>query len=117
MVSVTRVTGLGVTAGTLYGHNAKAMLVTVKNAGATAIDLRAEDDAVGEAAEVVLGEISPLMYLVTNSNAGTISVITDISANAADLQAKIRAVGTAVGPNNIDVSGTTVADGSSVVVS
>ena len=33
MVSVTRVTGLGVTAGTLYGHNAKAMLVTVKNAG------------------------------------------------------------------------------------
>ena len=93
------------------------MLVTVKNAGATAIDLRAEDDAVGEAAEVVLGEISPLMYLVTNSNAGTISVITDISANAADLQAKIRALGTAVGPNNIDVSGTTVADGSSVVVS
>tara|TARA_B100000927_G_scaffold74363_1_gene59254 strand:+ start:2468 stop:2821 length:354 start_codon:yes stop_codon:yes gene_type:complete len=116
MVAVTRVTGLGVTAGTLYSHNAKAMLVTVKNAGGSAIDLRAEDDAVGEAAEVVLGEVSPLMYLVTNSAAGTISIITDISANAADLQAKIRALGTAVGPNDIDVSGTTVADGSSVTV-
>ena len=42
------------------------MLVTVKNGSNTAIDLRAEDDAVGEAAEVVLGEIKPLMYLVTN---------------------------------------------------
>ena len=115
MVAVTRVTGLGVTAGTLY-PNAKAMLVTVKNGSNTAIDLRAEDDAVGEAAEVVLGEISPLMYLVTNSAAGTISIITDISANAADLQAKIRALGTAVGPNDIDVSGTTVADGTSVTV-
>ena len=92
------------------------MLVTVKNGSNTAIDLRAEDDAVGEAAEVVLGEISPLMYLVTNSAAGTISIITDISANAADLQAKIRALGTAVGPNDIDVSGTTVADGTSVTV-
>ena len=56
------------------------------------------------------------MYLVTNSAAGTISIITDISANAADLQAKIRALGTAVGPNDIDVSGTTVADGTSVTV-
>ena len=35
------------------------------------IDLRAEDDAVDEAVEMIVKELNPLMYLVT-INAGTI---------------------------------------------
>jgi hypothetical protein len=117
MVGVTRVTGLGVTAGTLYSHNAKAYLVTIQNASNANIDLRAEDDAVEEAVEYIMKELSPLMYLVTNSTAGTINVIMDNNSSAADMQARIRALGTTVGPNNIDVTGSDVAAGTSVVVS
>ena len=87
MAGVTRVVGLGVTAGTLYSHNVKAYLITVQVAGNTDVDLRAEDDAVDEAAEMI---------------------IMDGNSSAADIQARIRALGTAVGPNDIDVTGTDV---------
>ena len=50
MAGVTRVNGLGVLAGTLYSHSAKAYLVTIQNAANSARDLRAEDDAVEEVA-------------------------------------------------------------------
>tara|TARA_B100000959_G_C14987459_1_gene626285 strand:+ start:21 stop:374 length:354 start_codon:yes stop_codon:yes gene_type:complete len=117
MVGFTRTNGLGVTAGTLYGHNATAYLVTIQNASNANIDLRAEDDAVEEAVEYIMKELSPLMYLVTNSNAGTIHVIMDKNSSAADMQSRIRGLGTTVGPNNIDVTGSDVAAGTSVVVS
>ncbi len=117
MAGVTRVNGLGVTAGTLFSHNAKAYLVTIQNAANSAIDLRAEDDAVEEAAEYIMKELNAIMFLVTNSNAGTISVIMDNNSSAADMQARIRALGTTVGPNNIDVTGSDVVAGTSVVVS
>ena len=117
MVGFTRTNGLGVTAGTLYGHNAKAYLVTIQNASNTAQDLRAEDDAVEEAAEYIMKELSPLMYMVTNSAAGTIHVVMDNNSSAADMQIRIRRLGTTVGPNNIDVTGSDVTAGTSVVIS
>jgi hypothetical protein len=116
MAEFARVNGLACTAGTLYSLNAKAFLVTVKDVGASAIDLRAEDDAVDEAVEMIVKELNPLMFLVTNSAAGTIHIVTDVSLSAADLQTRIRNLGTAVGPNDIDVTGTTVAAATSITV-
>ena len=117
MAGVTRVVGLNATAGTLYSVNAKAYLVTVQNASNSNIDLRAEDDAVDEAVEMIVKELNPLMYLVTDSNAGTIHVVMDERSNAADMQQRIRNLGTAVGPNDIDVTGSDVAAASAIAVS
>ena len=117
MAGVTRVVGLNATAGTLYSVNAKAYLVTVQNASNSNIDLRAEDDAVDEAVEMIVKELNPLMYLVTNSAAGTIHVVMDERSNAADMQQRIRNLGTAVGPNDIDVTGSDVAAASAIAVS
>jgi hypothetical protein len=116
MAEVTRVNGLACTAGTLYSLNAKAFLVTVKNAAASARDLRAEDDAVDEAVEMIVKELNPLMFFVTNSSAGTMHIVTDVSLSAADAQTRIRNLGTAVGPNDLDVTGTTVADAASITI-
>ena len=109
MAGVTRVNGLGVTVGTLYQHNVKGFLVTVKNVGGTAIDLRAEDDAVDEAGEMVIKEVSPLMYQLVDANTGIIYIVADAALSATDIQTRIRGLGTTVGPNNIDVTGTTAA--------
>lgn len=116
MGAVTRVNGLGVTAGTLYNHNANLYLITVKVAAGTAVDLTAEDDAVDEAVEQIIKELNPLAYQVRNSNAGLIYVVMDKNINsAAELQTRIRRIGkdagattTSIGPNDIDISGTTV---------
>ena len=116
MAVVTRVNGLACTAGTLYSLNAKAFLVTVKNAAASARDLRAEDDAVDETVEMIVQEINPLMFFVTDSSAGTMHIVTDVSLSAADVQTRIRNLGTAVGPNDIDVTGTTVAAAASITI-
>ena len=124
MGSLTRVNGLAVTVGTLYNLNVNAFLITVKNTSASAIDLRAEDDAVDEAVEQIIKELNPLMFFVTNSSAGTIHVIMDQSINSAsELQTRIRRIGidsgattTSIGPNDIDISGTTVAAGASITV-
>lgn len=116
MGSVTRINGLACTVGTVYSLNAKAFLITVKNASATAQDLRAEDDAVDETVEMIVRELNPLMFFVTNSTAGTIHIVTDVSLSASDIQTRVRALGTTVGPNDIDVTGTTVADAASITI-
>ena len=116
MADITRVNGLACTVGTVYSLNAKAFLVTVKNAAASARDLRAEDDAVDETVEMIVKELNPLMFFVTDSSAGTIHLITDVSLSASDIQTRIRNLGTVVGPNNIDVTGTTVADAASITI-
>ena len=125
MAVVTRVNGLNCTVGTLYNLNANAFLITVKNAGASAIDLRAEDDDVDEAVEQIVKELNPLMFFVTNSSAGTIHVVMDSStSSAAELQVRIRRIGidgggattTSIGPNDVDISGTTVAAAASITV-
>ena len=116
MSEFARVNGLACTVGTLYSLNAKAFLVTVKNAAASARDLRAEDDAVDEAVEMIVKELNPLMFFVTDSTAGTMHIVADVSLSAADLQTRIRNLGATVGPNDIDVTGTTVADAASITV-
>ena len=51
----------------------------------------------------------------TDSNAGTGTILVDSSQwDAASLQAAIRHLGTAVGPNNIDMSLSTVAAASTL---
>jgi hypothetical protein len=115
--TVTRVNGLRNLVGTLYMDNCNAYLITVKIANATAVDLQTEDDAMNEVVEQILKEINPLAFYMPVDNSGKIHVIMDKSVNdATELQTRIRNIGkpasgtvTAVGPNNIDISGTTVA--------
>ena len=98
MAGFTRVNGLGVTAGNMFFHGASGYLITVQVAGNTDVDLRAEDDAVDEAAEMIMKEINPLMYCIKNDASGEISIVMDGEADqSADIQARIRALGTVVG--------------------
>tara|TARA_B100000780_G_scaffold97972_1_gene68377 strand:+ start:993 stop:1379 length:387 start_codon:yes stop_codon:yes gene_type:complete len=119
MAGIARVNGSGLSvAATVYGTGATAFKIIVKIANATVVDLRAEDDALDETVEQIIKEINPLMYMTTNANTGIITVVCDANVTAADLQARIRTIGkaanyptstvTAVGPNNIDTSGTVV---------
>ena len=119
MAVITRVSGSGLSvAATVYGPGATAFKIIVKIANGTAVDLRAEDDALDETVEQICKEINPLVYMTTNDNSGTMTVVCDSNATAGDLQARIRTIGTAsnyptstvtaVGPNTIDTSGTLV---------
>jgi preprotein translocase subunit SecF len=119
MAGQTRVNGSGLSvAATVYSPGANAFKIIVKIANGTAVDLRAEDDALDETVEQICKEINPLVYMTTNDNSGTMTVVCDSNATAGDLQARIRTIGTAsnyptstvtaVGPNTIDTSGTLV---------
>ena len=126
MAGQTRVNGSGKSAaGDVHYPGAFAFKILVKIANGTAVDLRAEDDALDETVEQICKEINPLVYHTTNDNSGTMTVVCDNSATAADLQTRIRLIGkaanyptstvTAVGPNNIDTSGTLVTDAATLV--
>ena len=119
MAGIARVNGSGLSvAATVYGTGATAFKIIVKIANGTAVDLRAEDDALDETVEQICKEINPLIYMVTNDNSGIMTVVCDSNATAGDLQARIRLIGkaanyptstvTAVGPNTIDTSGSLV---------
>ena len=126
MAGVTRVNGSGKSAaGDVHYPGAFAFKILVKIANGTAVDLRAEDDALDETVEQICKEINPLVYHTTNDNSGTMTVVCDNSVTAADLQTRIRTIGTAanyptstvtaVGPNNIDTSGTLVTHAATLV--
>ena len=126
MATVTRVNGSGLsTAGNVFSPGAFAFKILVKIANGTAVDLRGEDDAIDETVEAICKEINPLIYHTTDDNSGTMTVVCDNSATAADLQARIRQIGiaanyptstvTAVGPNTIDTSGTLVTDAATLI--
>ena len=119
MAGQTRVHGSGLSvAATVFSQGATAFKIIVKIANGTAVDLRAEDDALDETVEQICKEINPLVYMTTNDNSGTMTVVCDSNATAGDLQARIRTIGTAanyptstvtaVGPNTIDTSGSLV---------
>jgi len=120
MAGITRVHGSGLsTAGNVFSNGSVfAFKILVKIANGTAVDLRGEDDAINETVEQICKEINPLIYCTTDDNSGTMTVVCDNQASAADLQTRIRTIGTAanyptstvtaVGPNNIDTSGTLV---------
>ena len=127
MAGITRVHGSGLsTAGNVFSNGSVfAFKILVKIANGTAVDLRAEDDALDEVVEQICKEINPLIYHTTNDNSGTMTVVCDNSVTAADLQTRIRTIGTAanyptstvtaVGPNNIDTSGTLVTQAATLV--
>ena len=121
MAGQTRVNGSGKSAaGDVHYPGAFAFKILVKIANGTAVDLRAEDDALDETVEQICKEINPLIYHTTNDASGTMTVVCDNSATAADLQHRIRTISgdwdrddntysvSAGGPNNIDTSGTLV---------
>ena len=112
-------------AGDQRGASLAFYLITVKNGSASARDLRPEmaanpDGGLGGAVEAILRACPQgvLAYCVTNSSAGTISIITDgVNApSASELQTTIQGLGTSVGSNSMDVSGTTVASGTTFTV-
>jgi len=117
MAEVTRVTGTShMTVGVQHETGCHCYLLTVQNASNTAIDLRAEDDAVNEAVEAIIMEIAPLAYFITDSAAGTVALIMDKNIDDhTELQTRIRRIGkdsgastTSIGPNDIDISGSDV---------
>ena len=117
MAGPSRVSGFGnyVVGSYRTSANIGAFLVTVKNASYAAVDIRAEDDAANEAVEAIMMATNTLGASFTDSNAGTGTILVDSSQwDAASLQAAIRHLGTAVGPNNIDMSLSTVAAASTL---
>jgi hypothetical protein len=124
MGEVTRVNGLKATVGTLYNDNCNLYKITVKVAAGTAVDLRAEDDAVNETVEQIVKELNPLAYFVVDADTGLIYVVMDKAINSAsELQIRVRRIGkdagattTSIGPNDVDISGTTVELGTGFTV-
>ena len=128
MAIVTRVNGSGLSvAGTVYSPGGTAFKILVKIANGTAVDLRGEDDAIDETVEAICKEINPLIYHTTDDATGTMTVVCDSSATAADIQHRIRTIAgsydrdadtygvSAVGPNTIDTSGTLVTDAATLI--
>ena len=102
------------------GQSVKLYLITVKNASATAQSLAGETGT-GGALEAVMRALpsGPLVYSPANDTSGVISVVMDGHAapDASVIQTALRALGTSVGTGPIDVSGTTVANGTVLTVS
>lgn len=130
-MAVTRINGLAATAGTLYPLNCNLHLVQVKSYGAAAVDLRAEDDAVDETCEAIVREVNPTAFFIANAASGNVFLVTDKNVTSDDLQHRIRQIGgaatrvsdnaftyanTAIGPNTVDISATTVTAATSFVV-
>ena len=109
MGTFTRTNGLRNTVATLYMDNCNMFVIQVQNAANSNRDLRDEDDAVDEAVEYIVKELNPLAFFVVDANTGLIYVVMDKNINSAsELQTRIRNMGTAVGVNSIDVTGTDV---------
>ena len=126
MAVVTRRVGsMANTVGVMYQPNAYCYKVTIENAANSARDLRAEDDAVDEAAEAIIKELNPLAYFIVDGADGIIHLVMDANhSSASELQARIRTIGkdpdpattTSIGPNDIDISGSDVVAASSITV-
>ena len=104
------------------GRQCAWMAIIVKNGSAEAVDLQAEVDT-GDSVEAILkaiqasevsstqygGEI--LAYQVEDDTTGQISVmVAGSNWTASTMQTAIQALGTTVGNNSVDVSGSTVTD-------
>ena len=105
MASVTRVNGIPpVIAGNTVSTSQIALFVI--DAGG---DLRAEDDAANEVVEAIMMATNAIGSSFADANTGVATLLVDDTQwDAASLQAAVRALGTTVGPNNIDVTGSDV---------
>jgi hypothetical protein len=130
------IVGTQTTAGTLYGVNTNLHVITVKNSKAFIGNVIPECGQTGGVVEAVVNEVNPLAYFVTNStiaNQANIFVVTDVTVKAGDIQHRVRQIGansaattsnnltftyanTAVGPNQVDISGAVVTSGTSFTV-
>ena len=111
MAGVTRVNGFGnyVVGSYRSTANIGAYLLTVKNASNAAVDIRAEDDAANEVVEAIMMATNAIGSSFADANTGVATLLVDDTQwDAASLQAAVRALGTTVGPNNIDVTGSDV---------
>lgn len=124
MATVDRIHGSNTEVGVLYNLNANLYVITVMDETSTAIDLQAEDSydtdaVVNGTIEVIVDELNPLAWFTPAASNGEIYVVMDKAINdAAEIQVRIRNLGGGtVGPNNIDISGTTVEVATSFTVS
>jgi hypothetical protein len=98
--------------------NVGAYLIAVKNADTNAQDLRTATAAL-EAIDIMMQNINAIGYTVTNSAAGTLSVLVDNSQhNAASLQVIIRSLEADRDDStvNVDFSGSTVTQATTITV-
>ena len=56
------------------------------------------------------------MFIVKDDRPGEIILSTDRSPHSADIQQRIRNLGTAVGPNGVDVTGTDVVEATGLTI-
>lgn len=139
MAGITRVNGgvgeegvINGVSGFLMGASVKFYDIVVKNAGGTARDLRPEmaagvNGGKNGAVEAIMRVVPSgvLSYFVPDDANGHIYLVVDGhaapsastgSATQPGLEEMIRALGTAVGANSMDVSGTDVTAGTSFTV-
>ena len=89
--------------------NIGANLVTVINASESAHDIRAEDDAANEVVEAIMMATNAIGSSFADANTGVATLLVDDTQwDAASLQAAVRALGTTVGPNNMDATASDV---------
>lgn len=103
----------------LHGRSLAFMAVVIKNASNAAVDISNELDT-GEAVEAVLRQVQSADNSGVHYAAGIVAYQVEAAGGqislcleggnwtAAALQAVVRALGSSVGANGIDVSGTTV---------
>ena len=96
------------------GAEVKFYHITLKNVGATAVDVRTElgyDEAVHNLIRTVLLRGTILYQRIDDANTGRVDVTMERPGwTAATLQTAIQGMGTTVGVNNDDVSGSVVTE-------
>jgi hypothetical protein len=120
-MSNSRVNGNVGVVGRIYnpGASLKFFKITVQDSSQANIDLTAEEGTL-KAVEAIFFSFPTgiIAYEVVNANSGIIYLIVDgVNApDAATLQNAIRALGTSVGTNGIDVTGSDVVAGTNFTV-
>ena len=122
MASLSRVAGNDTAVATVYAVNVNLFLLTVKKADTVAVDLRNEDSSVDLTVEQIVKELNPLAYFITNDSSGKIHLVMDKNSNKEDIQLRVRRIatsnidGSTVGPNFVDIGGSTVVAATSFTV-
>jgi hypothetical protein len=128
MATVTRINGSKTNTGVIYNPNSNLYVIAVKTAATAAVNLQNEDSnggnaVIGGVIEAIVDEINPLAWFTPSDASGLIYAVMDKAINSApELQTRIRNIGllsngtTSIGPNSVDISGTTVTPATSFTV-